>query len=162
MAALHCLLMRRDLSAAQTPPQWPEGVSVQHYTPELAEAVHHLMHLGYQDGGGNVPTLDSWRQAFETNAEYDPSLCWVVSDGEGLIGVAQCWTSAYIKDLVVLPRARGQGVGRALLQQIFVMFAERREGFVDLRVLEDNQRARRLYESVGMHIVRHEQVPQGA
>ncbi|MEN5092023.1 N-acetyltransferase [Pseudomonas protegens] len=159
MSEIHCLLLRRDLSAPQTTPQWPAGITLEHYSPELAEAVHQLMHLGYQDGGGRVPPLEDWRRAFETDAEYDPQLCLVVRDAEGVVAVAQCWTSTYIKDLVVHPRARGQGLGRALLLQAFLMFAERREGFVDLRVLEDNLRARRLYESVGMHIVRREVVP---
>lgn len=156
MSEIHCLLMRRDLTAPLAPPQWPAGVTVQFYSPEQAEAVHQLMHLGYQDGGGEVPELENWRRSFETDAEYDPGLCLVARDAEGVIGVAQCWTSAYIKDLVVHPRARGQGLGRALLQQVFILFAERREGFVDLRVLDGNLRARCLYESVGMHIVRHE------
>jgi len=39
------------------------------------------------------------------------------------------------------------------------VFQQRREGFVDLKVLEDNHRARRLYESVGMRAVRREPVP---
>ncbi|MGC5703669.1 GNAT family N-acetyltransferase [Pseudomonas sp. NFXW11] len=159
MSELHCLLLRRDLTAALTAPQWPAGISLQHYRPELAEAVHSLMHLGYLDGGGRVPALDTWRQAFETDAEYDPELCLLAVDAEGVVGVAQCWTSAYIKDLVVHRRARGQGLGRALLQQAFLMFAERHEACVDLRVLEDNLPARCLYESAGMQLVRRELVP---
>jgi ribosomal protein S18 acetylase RimI-like enzyme len=39
------------------------------------------------------------------------------------------------------------------------VFEQRREGFVDLKVREDNLRARRLYESVGMYAVRREPVP---
>jgi ribosomal protein S18 acetylase RimI-like enzyme len=39
------------------------------------------------------------------------------------------------------------------------VFQLRREGFVDLKVLEDNLRARRLYENVGMYVVRREPVP---
>jgi ribosomal protein S18 acetylase RimI-like enzyme len=61
---------------------------------------------------------------------------------------AQCWTSAYIKNLVVHPRAQRLGLGRALLLNAFKVFQQRREGFVDLKVLEDNLRAQRLYENV--------------
>ncbi|MCX7079022.1 MAG: GNAT family N-acetyltransferase, partial [Pseudomonas sp.] len=103
--------------------------------------------------------LDIWRECFETDAEYDPALCFIASDNQGIIGVAQCWTSAYIKDLVVHPRAQGQGLGRALLLHAFKVFQQHREGFVDLKVLEDNQRARRLYENAGMRVVRREPVP---
>ncbi|KAA5838736.1 GNAT family N-acetyltransferase [Pseudomonas chlororaphis] len=159
MADDYCLLMRRDLTGQAIPANWPTAFSLDSYRSELAEAVHGLMHLGYQDGGGRVPELDSWRQRFESDAEYDPQLCLVAQDGEGVVGVIQCWTSAYIKDLVVHPRARGQGLGRALLLQAFEVFRQRREAFVDLRVLEDNQRARGLYDSVGMVAIRREQVP---
>ncbi|AZD31630.1 GNAT family N-acetyltransferase [Pseudomonas chlororaphis] len=160
MADDYCLLMRRDLTGQPAPASWPAAFSLGSYRPELAEAVHGLMHLGYQDGGGCVPELDIWRQRFESDAEYDPQLCLVAQDAEGVVGVIQCWTSAYIKDLVVHPRARRQGLGRALLLQAFAVFRLRREAFVDLRVLEDNQRARGLYDSVGMVAIRREQVPQ--
>jgi ribosomal protein S18 acetylase RimI-like enzyme len=46
-----------------------------------------------------------------------------------------------------------------LLLHAFSVFQQRREGFVDLRVLEDNLRARRLYENAGMVVVRREPVP---
>ncbi|QIH10646.1 MULTISPECIES: GNAT family N-acetyltransferase [unclassified Pseudomonas] len=159
MEERYCLLMRRDLTGPQLAPQWPAGVSLQSYSLELAPQVHHLMQLGYLDGGGRVPDLDTWRKAFETDAEYDPDLCLVLLEAGHVIGVAQCWTSAYLKDLVVHADARGRGLGRALLQQVFVMFAERREERLDLKVLEDNLRARRLYDSAGMQVVRRERVP---
>jgi ribosomal protein S18 acetylase RimI-like enzyme len=129
------------------------------YRPDLAEAVHHLMELGYREGSGRVPALEVWQQRFETDPEYDPSLCFIALDAEGIVGVAQCWTSAYIKSLVVHPRAQGLGLGRALLLHAFKVFEQRREGFVDLKVLENNLRAQRLYESAGMYVVRRELVP---
>ncbi|MBC2656122.1 GNAT family N-acetyltransferase [Pseudomonas sp. MSSRFD41] len=159
MEERYCLLMRRDLTGPQLAPRWPVGVSLRHYSPDLAPEVHHLMQLGYLDGGGRVPDLDTWRKAFETDAEYDPELCLVLLEAGQVIGVAQCWTSAYLKDLVVHADARGRDLGRALLQQVFVMFAERREERLDLKVLEDNLRARRLYDSAGMQVVRRERVP---
>jgi ribosomal protein S18 acetylase RimI-like enzyme len=45
------------------------------------------------------------------------------------------------------------------MMHAFIVFQQRREGFVDLKVLEDNRRARRLYESIGMCEVRREPVP---
>lgn len=159
MAADYCLLMRRDLTQVLPPLSWPSAFSLAPYRPQLAETVHGLMLLGYQNGGGSVPPLDSWREAFETDAEYDPALCFVAQDAQGVVGVVQCWTSAYIKDLVVHPRARRQGLGRALLLHAFTVFQQRHEGFIDLKVLEDNLPARQLYESAGMQLVRRERVP---
>ncbi|MGL6241630.1 GNAT family N-acetyltransferase [Pseudomonas sp.] len=151
--------MRRNLAEAVPAITWPQGIDIVEYRPELAEAVHRLMELGYQEGGGRVPGLDVWQQRFETDPEYDPSLCFIALDGENIVGVCQCWTSAYIKNLVVHPRAQRLGLGRALLLHAFKAFQDRREGFVDLKVLEDNLRAQRLYESAGMYVVRRELVP---
>jgi ribosomal protein S18 acetylase RimI-like enzyme len=151
--------MRRNLAEAVPAITWPEGIVLSQYRPELAAAVHHLMELGYQEGGGRVPALEVWQQRFETDPEYDPALCFIALDADGIAGVCQCWTSAYIKNLVVHPRAQRLGLGRALLQQAFHVFQQRREGFVDLKVLEDNLRAQRLYESSGMYVVRREPVP---
>ncbi|WP_338799952.1 GNAT family N-acetyltransferase [Pseudomonas sp. RSB 5.4] len=151
--------MRRDLRQEVPPIYWPEGIELSTYRPELAAVVHQLMQLGYREGGGRVPALEEWQLRFESDPEYDPALCFIASDAESVIGVAQCWTSSYIKNLVVHPRAQGRGLGRALLLNAFKVFQQRREGFVDLKVLEDNLRAQRLYESAGMIVVRRELVP---
>ncbi|KAF2390229.1 Mycothiol acetyltransferase [Pseudomonas frederiksbergensis] len=159
MAEDFCFLMRRNLAEAVPAVTWPTGIELRQYRPELAEDVHRLMELGYHEGGGRVPALDVWQRRFETDPEYDPSLCFIALDADGIVGVCQCWTSAYIKNLVVHPRAQGLGLGRALLLNAFKAFQQRREGFVDLKVLENNLRAQRLYESAGMRVVRREPVP---
>ena len=159
MAEGFCFLMRRNLAEAVPEITWPQGIVLTQYRPESAEAIHRLMEQGFQDGGGRVPALEVWQQRFETDPEYDPSLCFIALDANGIVGVCQCWTSAYIKNLVVHPRAQRLGLGRALLLQAFNVFKQRREGFVDLKVLEDNLRAQRLYERAGMYVVRREPVP---
>ncbi|MGG7673435.1 GNAT family N-acetyltransferase [Pseudomonas sp. WC2] len=151
--------MRRDLLGVVPDVQWPSGIATTIYRADLAPAVHQLMQLGQREGGGRVPSLEDWQRRFESDPEYDPTLCFIASDAEGVVGVAQCWTSAYIKNLVVHPRMQGRGLGRALLLNAFKVFQQRREGFVDLKVLEDNLRAQRLYESAGMYVVRREIVP---
>ena len=110
--------------------------------------------------GGRDPNLDTWRHQFTTDAEFDPTLCLVVSNDEGILGVAQCWTSAFIKNLSIHPCAQGQGLGRALLLHSFQTFKQRGEPYVDLKVLESNVRARQLYESAGMKFVLRDVVPQ--
>ena len=159
MAEGFCFLMRRNLAQAVPAITWPQGIVLTQYRPESAAAVHCLMEQGFQDGGGRVPALEVWQQRFETDPEYDPTLCFIALDADGVVGVCQCWTSAYVKNLVVHPRAQRLGLGRALLLQAFNVFQQRLEGFVDLKVLEDNLRAQRLYESVGMYVVRREPVP---
>lgn len=146
-------LLRRDLTAGLPAPQWPAGTVLDHYRADLAPAIHAVLSMTQEQGGGRVASLDEWRQQFVTDAEFDPSLCLVASNADGILGVAQCWTSAFIKNLSIHPCAQGQGLGRALLLHTFQVFKQRGEPYVDLKVLESNLRARHLYESAGMVFV---------
>jgi len=149
-----CWLMRRDLRQPTLLLTWPNSSRLVDFTLELAPQVHELLSLGYPQGDGGVPNYESWRAAFDTNPEFDPSLCFIACDDHGLVGVAHCWTSAFIRDLVIHPRARRQGLARALLAHAFAVFHLRGEVCVDLKVLETNHGARRLYETFGMSYVR--------
>ena len=153
-------LLRRDLTASLPAPQWPANTRLDHYRDELAPAIHAVLRMTQEQGGGRVASLQAWRQQFVTDAEFDPTLCLVASNADGILGVAQCWTSAFIKNLSIHPCAQGQGLGRALLLHTFHVFKQRGEPYVDLKVLETNQRARQLYESAGMLFVLRDQVPE--
>ena len=153
-------LLRRDLTTALPAPQWPAGTQLDHYRADLAPAIHAVLRLTQDQGGGRVPSLETWQRQFTTDAEFDPTLCLVVSNDQGILGVAQCWTSAFIKNLSIHPCAQGQGLGRALLLHSFQTFKQRGEPYVDLKVLESNVRARQLYESAGMKFVLRDVVPQ--
>ncbi|NMX91757.1 GNAT family N-acetyltransferase [Pseudomonas sp. WS 5027] len=146
-------LLRRDLTGSLPAPQWPADTRLDHYRNELAPAIHAVLRMTQAQGGGHVANLDTWRQQFITDAEFDPTLCLVASNADGILGVAQCWTSAFIEHLCIHPCAQGQGLGRALLLHSFQVFKQRGEPYVDLKVLESNQRARQLYESAGMVLV---------
>lgn len=153
-------LLRRDLTIALPAPQWPAGTQLDHYRADLAPAIHAVLRLTQDQGGGRVPNLETWQHQFTTDAEFDPTLCLVASNDEGILAVAQCWTSAFIKNLSVHPCAQGQGLGRALLLHSFQTFKQRGEPYVDLKVRESNLRARQLYESAGMRFVLRDAVPE--
>lgn len=154
-------LLRRDLTTRLPAPQWPAGTQLDHYRAELAPAIHAVLRMTQDQGGGRVASLEQWQHQFVTDAEFDPTLCLVASNGDGILGVAQCWTSAFIKNLCVHPCAQGQGLGRALLLHSFEVFKQRGEPYVDLKVRESNLRARQLYESAGMVFVLRDLVPEG-
>lgn len=145
--------MRRDLAIDGQACALPLGFSWLTLSNDNAVAVHQLLTLGRIEGGGRVKSLAQWLAAFETDPEFDSQLCFVIDDRMGVVAVAQCWTSAYVRDLVVHPRARGQGLGKVLLERAFDAFRLRREGQVDLKVMENNLPARRLYERAGMRYV---------
>jgi len=145
-ADTHSLLLRRDLRGEIHPPAWPGSITLSTLQPEDAAAVHRLLSL---HGGEPVP-WDQWQACFKADAEYDPGLCLVLRHGTQIIAVAQGWTSAFIKDLVVHEDYRRQGLGLRLLEALFRCFQHRGEPYVDLRVREHNHAARRLYERCGL------------
>ncbi|EZI27286.1 N-acetyltransferase [Pseudomonas extremaustralis] len=151
-------LLRRDLRGSLPAPQWPAHTQLDHYREALAPSIHAVLRMTQDQGGGRVPDLDTWQHQFVSDAEFDPTLCLVVSNDQGILGVAQCWTSAFIKHLAVHPCNQGQGLGRALLLHSFQVFKQRGEPYVDLKVLESNLRARQLYESAGMVFVLRDRV----
>lgn len=153
-------LLRRDLTGSLPNPSWPADIRLDHYREELAPAIHAVLQLAQEQGGGRVGPLEQWRQQFVTDAEFDPALCLVVSNANGILGVSQCWTSAFIKNLAIHPHAQRMGLGRALLLHTFQVFKQRGEAFVDLKVLESNLRARQLYESAGMLFVLRDLAPE--
>jgi len=151
------LRMRRDLSVALAPPRWPPGVSVRTLGPKpdrrLAQAAHAVLEAGFWEGGGGAPIFRQWWNALRKDAEFDPALLFIATDASGVVGLAQCWTSAFVKDLAVHPQARRRGIGRALMLAAFHAFAQRGAQHVDLKVRAENAAAIALYRSLGMDIV---------
>lgn len=144
-------LMRRDLREAIAEPVWPEGLSLAVFSESRAAEAHALLQLAYADGGGAVPPFGEWWPRLSADSEYDPAFCFLLEDSGGrAAGFAQCWTTSFIKDLVVHPRWRRRGVGRALMLHIFRAFQGRGAPALDLKVHADNPGAVPLYESLGM------------
>ena len=146
------LRLRRRLNEPPELPTWPDGVRLERFTESAASEAHALLALAYADGGGSVPSFGDWWSALTADSEYDSSLCFPVRDGEGtLVAFAQCWTSAFVKDVVVHPDFRRRGIARALLLHVFRVFQERGAQAVELKVEINNPTgAIALYEGLGM------------
>ncbi len=157
MSVNSVLRMRRELGGEVEPPHWPSGVSVQTLSakpdPKLLQAAHAVLMPGYWEGGGGAPIFRKWWKALRKDKEFDPSLVFIASDCDGVAGLAQCWTSAFVKDLAVAPRLRRKGLGRALMLAAFEAFSGRGAAHVDLKVRADNAPAVALYESLGMRTI---------
>ena len=132
---------------------WPAQINLRAFRAEDAEALHRLLERGYRRGGGSVDQFETWLPGITGDEEFDPDLCFLADSGGELAGAALCWTSAFVKDLVVHEFWRGQGLGEALLRQVFVTFAARGASAVELKVESTNPNAIRLYERVGMRVV---------
>jgi GNAT superfamily N-acetyltransferase len=132
-------------------PVWPEDAHLVKFTLSLAEDAHRLMQSSYSMGGGSVPEFRAWLDALLHDPEYDSALIFPVLDDAGrMIAFAQCWTSAFVKDLVVDAGRRKQGLGEALLRHMIEVFRERGALRLCLKVERDNPfGAERLYKRVG-------------
>jgi ribosomal protein S18 acetylase RimI-like enzyme len=144
------LKLTRHLTSAATAPGWPQGVAPGPFSATLAPKVHALMRLAYAEGGGSVPfDFDSWWTSTRHDPEFDTSLCFLAMARGEPVGFALCWTSSFVKDLVVHPEWRRRGVGAALLRTAMAALADRGHTEVSLKVQPDNMRARRLYTHLG-------------
>jgi ribosomal protein S18 acetylase RimI-like enzyme len=153
--------MRRTLENDPPTPAWPNGIGVRSFRPEDAPAVHALLEHAYRGGGGSVDPFETWLPAMTSDAEFDPEL-WFLAEAEGgsLAGAALCWTSAFLKDLVVHESWRGRGLGAALVYHVLGEFRRREAAAVELKVESDNPSgAQRLYERLGFEVV--ERLPPG-
>jgi GNAT superfamily N-acetyltransferase len=115
---------------------------------------------------------DSSIDAFLPTALSDPDLefcCAFSSEGHG-VGYTQTrffrsvWVSgveAQLEDLFVVPRARGDGVGRRLLDFALARAERRGVRAVGLNTNERNEPARRLYEKAGFRASRYAIWPGG-
>ena len=145
--------LRKALGPSGERPQWPRGVRIAPFEPlRHAAAVHRLLTAAYRHGGGEIADFANWWAQLRADDEYSPDLVFVAVDrGDQVVGVAQCWTSAFVKDLAVDPAWRRCGLATALLLHAFVVFRRRGADAVDLKVEADNPSgAERLYRRLGM------------
>ena len=109
--------------------------------------------------GGGVPLADDVRARLVPGLRAHPTtLVLLALLDERPVGVAVCFFGfstfqgrplLNVHDLAVLPAARGQGIGRALLAAAEERARARGCGKLTLEVLDVNARARGLYASFG-------------
>ena len=161
----HFYRMRIELDPPPEEPEWPESVTVRMAAPEDAEAVYEAHQESFEDHWAHVrQPFDQWEHSF-LGEGFDPELWFLaVSDGE-IAGVSLCRQhkaepdQGEVRVLGVRTPWRRRRLGRALLLHSFHEF--RRRGLkagvlgVDATSLTG---ANRLYESVGMRVVRQSDV----
>lgn len=149
------LLLTRDLQRPFPAPRWPPGIVLDRFREADAPACHALLLRAYAEGGGDiVSSFEEWWRTTGNDSEFDPELLLLARTRDGAIaGLALCWTTGFVKDIVVDPSYRRQGIGEALLLEAFAVLQRRSHSRIGLKLRSDNPYgARRLYERLGFVI----------
>ena len=100
-----------------------------------------------------MDAYDVWLPALTGDSEFDSETCFLVEVGDDLAAASICWTSGFVKDIVVHETWRRHGLGEALLRLAFRTFQAGGASGVELKVQGQNASAIRLYERVGMRTI---------
>jgi GNAT superfamily N-acetyltransferase len=149
--------MRIELEAPPPPPEWPDGLRVVPFDPERDALEFHAAHQeAFADTWDYTPRdFESWSKVHLGSKRFDPTLwCVVRAGGEiaaGTISTADTYGGGFVHALFTRRPWRRQGVGAALLNDLFGRFWERGERNVGLGVdAASDFGAFRLYERAGM------------
>lgn len=148
--------LRKELRDERKRPVWPSGIRPAPFEADRhVRQAHDLLTQAYRLGGGRIGSLEAWWSSLRDDPEYDPSVFFLaVDENDQVVGLAQCWTSAFLKDLAVSKAWRRKGIGEALMLHVFAAFQSRGATHLDLKVEVGNPAgAERLYRRLGMQPV---------
>jgi ribosomal protein S18 acetylase RimI-like enzyme len=129
---------------------------VRRATADDAEAVGRLLDDFNREFDEPTPGAEALADRVRVLLDHGDTIVLVAGDGPEGIAVLRfrpaIWTATiecYLAELYVVPERRGQGLGRALMEE--AIKAARAEGatYMDLGTSEDDVAARALYESLG-------------
>jgi mycothiol synthase len=149
--------LRIELDAPPPAPEWPDGLRVVPFDPEHdAHEFHAAQQEAFADHWDYTPRdFDWWSKVHFESERFDPTLWCVVRAGDeiaaGTICTGDTYGGGFVNALFTRRPWRGQGVGAALLRDVFGRFWERGERSVGLGVdSASDTGAFRLYERAGM------------
>jgi len=164
----HSWQMEIDLDKPIPEPEWPEGIHLRTYNHAGdGEAVYRADEDAFRDHWGFIEEpfedgYEKWLHSMLQDEEFDPSLWFLVMDGDEIAGAALCrrksWESedtGWVRSLFVRKAWRRRGIALALLFHAFHEFQCRGKNKAGLGVDSHNLTgATRLYEKAGMRIKR--------
>jgi mycothiol synthase len=156
--------MRIELEGSDVPaPVWPDGLEPRNVREGEEERVYEAHMDSFADHWDfRRQSYDEWSRYTTDSHRFDPSLWWLVEDGDELAAISlNSWHFSgdpqfgWVHVLGVRPAWRRRSLATALLRHSFRDFAERGATKVGLGVDGENTTgAVRLYEQVGMRQVR--------
>jgi mycothiol synthase len=151
--------MEITMNEAPAEPQWPACVSVRTFRPGDERVVFDADDEAFKDHWGYMPgNFERWKHWTVERKTFDPTLWFLAYEGDQIAGISLCTYRdelGWVDTLAVLRPWRRQGLGQALMLHSFGEFYRRGTRTVGLGVDAQNLTgATRLYERVGMHVVR--------
>lgn len=147
-----------DLADEPPAPELPSGYAIDTFREADARAWHAAANEAFADEWGfqGMP-FEEWRQLRLQAPDFDPTLWFLIRDGDELAAIARCDAGrregGFIGMLGVRKPWRRRGFGHALLLHAFRDF--RRRGFERAALGVDSENptgATRLYERAGMRV----------
>lgn len=136
--------------------QWPEGLELRPFTLDVLYRVFAADKEAFSDYQGDPADGFERFQRWTKREDFDPSLWFIVWDGDEVAGFALCTKQpdrGYVSELGVRGSWRKQGLGLALLRHAFSEFYWRGLHSVFLHIdSEDLTSATHLYLRAGMHV----------
>jgi mycothiol synthase len=139
----------------EEPPE--PAVAVEPFRDDDLRAFHAADEEAFEDHWENQPeTFDEWLERQRGKANHDPSLWFLVRDGDEIAAIVRNELrekAGYVGIMGVRRAWRGRGLAKALLYRTFDEFRQRCLTRVTLHVdAESPTGAAKLYESAGMHV----------
>jgi mycothiol synthase len=150
--------MAIELDDEPPPPVMPDGLEIETFQAADARAFHAASSESFaQEWGHTTMEFEAWWEMRSNDPAFDPSLWFLVRDGDEVAAVARCeggrHGGGYVGMLGVRKPWRRRGLGKALLLHAFREFRDRGYERASLGVDSENPTgATRLYESVGMRV----------
>jgi mycothiol synthase len=147
-----------ELDAEPAPAELPDGLRFDTFELEDAREFHAALSDAFTDEWNFVHSpFDEWWQLRAEAPDFDPTLWFIVRDGDEMAAVARCEPdrsgAGFVGAIGVRRPWRRRGVGLALLGHIFGEFYRRGQPRIALGVDAENPTgATRLYERAGMHV----------
>jgi len=161
----HSFQMRIELTDELPEPEWPDGLTPRNFRRGEEERVFEANMDAFADHWDfRRQPMEDWRRHTVDHHGFDPSLWWLVDDGDELAAISlNAWHFSgdpqfgWIHILGVRPPWRKRGLATALLRHSFLDFRNRSATRVGLGVdAENTTGAVRLYERAGMRAVRRD------
>ncbi|HKV83077.1 MAG TPA: GNAT family N-acetyltransferase [Ktedonobacterales bacterium] len=161
--------LRMEIALDEPPaePEIPPGLTLRPMVlGQENRAVWAANNEGFADHWNFVPIpFETWAHWTVESPDFDPTLCFLMMDGDEIAGMAQCELAGahgdvgYVNDLSVRKPWRRRGVALALLRHAFAEFYRRGLPIVALGVdAESTTGAPQLYARAGMRPIRRKLV----